>query len=101
MPRVLRDRDTGVIIIDFNGLTGAPATLIARFLMRAMPTDGSNEPQKLARYETLAGRISAAMIGKLSLRATISGKLVSLNRHGSMAITPEPTRRRGRTRPET
>jgi tRNA(Ile)-lysidine synthase len=94
---VSQNHTQAIINIDFKDLSGVPTQILARFLLRAVPQDGTGEPQRLARYETLAARINAALAQNMALRATISGKLINLDRNAQLTITPEPTRRRGRT----
>jgi tRNA(Ile)-lysidine synthase len=72
-----------------------PLAVLERFLNLAIARAAGAPPQRLDRLETLAENISKALINKDSLRATLGGCSVVLNRRKILALRPERPRKRG------
>lgn len=83
--------------LDFTALTREPDEIILRVLMRVLrcvaPAEGH---LRLERVEGTLAALMAARQSGASLRRTLAGCVLSLDRAGRLTIAPEPPRNRGR-----
>jgi tRNA(Ile)-lysidine synthase len=80
-----------------GGLLDEPFEIAARMLALMLREGGEElDPLRLQRLERALERLRAAMSEGRPLRLTLAGRVIDLRRDGSLAIRPEPVRRRGR-----
>lgn len=93
----------GTTRLEFARLTDAGEAValraLARWLEAATGADTSDwKPPRLARLETLFGRLAAARAGRQRLTASLAGLVLSLDGQGGLSYRPE-RRRRGIVNP--
>ncbi|HZH53744.1 MAG TPA: tRNA lysidine(34) synthetase TilS [Microvirga sp.] len=82
---------------DGRRLAREPFEIALRMLAQALARTGPGlDATRLHRLEACAGRLREAAAAGRSLRLTIAGALIGLDRSGRLLIRPEPSRRRGR-----
>ena len=85
----------GVVRVDVARLARAPEEIALRVLIRALEAAGA-ETIRLGRAEAaLAGLLAAHHAGQ-PLRRTLAGRLLALDADGTLSLSAEPPRRRGR-----
>ena len=90
-------RAAGVFSAPAAFLATVPAELGMRLVGREIAgVTGLAEPLRLERLERGFGRMTAAIASGSSLATSLGGALLRLDRSGTLHITPEPPRRRGR-----
>jgi tRNA(Ile)-lysidine synthase len=101
--RSVRVGQGGAVIADGDALLRRPDEIGLRVLLLALtavrPSEDGAAPFRLERLEACWAALVASRSAGQPLRRTLSGCLVALDRSGRLAISPEPTRRRGRPRP--
>jgi tRNA(Ile)-lysidine synthase len=80
---------------DIRQFAAMPEEILLRLLEIEIHDLCSDRPVRLNRLETLTTSIVSALRAGQSLRATLAGTLVSLDRDGNLTIRPEGRRRRG------
>jgi tRNA(Ile)-lysidine synthase len=83
--------------LDGSFLLDEPFEIAVRVLalaVLALPDAG--EHARLERIEAAAERLREAVLVRRSLRLTLAGALLTLDKGGRLRLVPEPTRRRGR-----
>ena len=94
-------REGDGVVLD-PGFASLPAEIAVRLLLRACGEAKAGiaaenaGPARLARAETLASALQAAIAGGQTLVRTLAGCRVAASGHGFVTITPESERRRGR-----
>jgi tRNA(Ile)-lysidine synthase len=83
----------GCVVIASEDLRAMPAEVALRLVGRAIDAVGNEGPVELAKLEALSDAVAAAMTGSVSLRRTLAGAMVSLQRDTIM-IERAPARRR-------
>ena len=79
--------------------TAAPE-IVQRLVGRAILHAGQAGPLPLERLEALTDALRAALEERRPFRRTMGGALLALDGGGTLVVTPEPPRRRGRPRPD-
>jgi tRNA(Ile)-lysidine synthase len=89
--------------LDLKGLAPEPEEIALRVLRRALEKrspecDGRSEPThlRLERLEECFDALMRAQAGGLAIRRTLAGCLLRLDRSGTLTISREGVRRRGR-----
>ncbi len=80
---------------DVRQCAAMPEEILLRLLEMEIHDLCPDRPLRLSRLETLTASIAAALRAGHSLRATLAGTLVSLDRDGNLTLRPEGRRRRG------
>ena len=78
------------------GLVEEPFEVAVRMLATLLEGGETAGPVPLQRLEAAVERLRAAIGEALPLRLTLNGRVIQLDRHGDVRISPEPRRRRGR-----
>ena len=78
----------------------AAPEIVQRLIGRAVRHVGKPEHLPLERLEVLAATLHAALGSQHAFRGTLGGTLLDLDDEGTLTVTPEPQRRRGRPRPD-
>ena len=87
----------GMAVLKGGRLAEEPFEIALRMLGSALAKAGlSLENSRLQRLEACTRRLREAVRRRETLRLTIAGALVHLDRSGRLVIRPEPLRRRGR-----
>lgn len=97
--RHLRRDEAGHAAIDVAALAAEPEEIALRVLLRALgPADdgGPAAHLRLDRVETALAALLAARAAGAPLRRTLAGRLLVLDRDGTLEVRPEPARSRGR-----
>jgi tRNA(Ile)-lysidine synthase len=91
------DFGDGMVVLQGKRLVEEPFEIALRMLGHALAKAGlSLEGSRLQRLEACTARLRESVRRKETLRLTIAGALVHLDRSGRLVIRPEPPRRRGR-----
>ena len=85
---------------DIAGARKAAAEIVRRLVGRAVLHVAGSGHLPLQKLETLADALCAALAARRPMRGTLGGALLSLDAAGTLTVTPEPPRRRGRPRPD-
>lgn len=83
---------------DLAAVRAAEPEILQRVVGRLVAPAGDRRALSLARLERLAEALGSALAGGTSFRGTLGGACVALDGDGILRITPEPPRRRGRSR---
>jgi tRNA(Ile)-lysidine synthase len=87
----------GMAVLNGRRLAEEPFEIARRMLARTLANAGLElENSRLQRLEACTRRLREAVRRRETLRLTIAGALVHLDRSGRLVIRPEPPRRRGR-----
>jgi len=88
--------NSGPILFDLAGLEDLPAEVVLRLLGRAIGAVGNEGPVELGKLEALLEAVCSKRRDAGSLRRTLAGAVVTLDR-GRLAVERAPARRqRGR-----
>ena len=74
--------------------------IVQRILGRAVLDVAGARQLPLEKLEVLADTLRAALDARRAFRGTLAGTLLALDAAGRLVVTPEPSRRRGRPRPD-
>lgn len=85
------------IRLDACALAAEPTEIALRLLARALSRRGDAAPLRLERLESCLTALLAARAAGRSVRRTLGGKVLTLDREGSLTIAPEGRRSRGST----
>ena len=91
--------EPGLWRADLAGMRAAVPEIVQRLVGRAILHAGQGGPLPLERLEALTDALRAALEERRPFRGTLGGALLALD-GGTLAVTPEPPRRRGRPRPD-
>ncbi len=81
----------------FDAVRPAGKAVVARLLRRAIDhVVGGARPLPLARLEALSEAVAAALAARHPHGATLGGARIACSSDGTIEVTPEPPRRRGR-----
>jgi tRNA(Ile)-lysidine synthase len=87
---------TDLVRINWSGISQQPAEIRLRSLISILDSARrSKEPMRLERVETLEEQITTAHRKRQPLRKSLADRIVSLDVHGVLSITPAPPRIRG------
>jgi tRNA(Ile)-lysidine synthase len=85
------------VVLDAAAIAAEPFEIALRLVMKGLTEAGLPEDRRrLQRLESCVARIREAVRRRQSLRMTIAGALVDLDRSGRLRITAETPRQRGR-----
>jgi tRNA(Ile)-lysidine synthase len=83
--------------LDGRALLAAPEEIALRLLkcaiVAAVPRGTAKNPLRLERLEALWHEVRGAIAGERTIRRTLAGALVSVDRGGAVLVTPAPPRR--------
>jgi tRNA(Ile)-lysidine synthase len=89
-------RTEGRATVTIAGLAGEPLELFMRVIAMEIEALKSSRPLRLERLETLASALHEALKNGSAWRGTLAGLAFDLNLEGSLTISPEKPRHRGR-----
>jgi tRNA(Ile)-lysidine synthase len=89
-------RAEGRVSATISGLVGEPLELFIRVIAMEIEALEPSRPLRLERLETLASALREALKNRSAWRATLAGLAFDLNLEGSLTISPEKPRHRGR-----
>ena len=81
--------------LDFALLAAMPDEIVLRVIRRALSETSPAADMRLERLEVLCGDLVAAHRVRKTLVRTLAGCVLSLGKHGHLAFSTEPQRRRG------
>lgn len=85
---------------DLGPIGAATPEIVQRVVGRAVLAVAGPGHLPLERLEALADALRAALGTRRPYRGTLAGTLLALDAAGTLTVTPEPPRRRGRSRPD-
>jgi tRNA(Ile)-lysidine synthase len=88
-------RSENRLTADFRPCAEAPEEILLRLLEMEIRALSPDRPLRLERLETLCAGVGSALRSGQSLKATLAGTVISLDRQGILTIRREPARRRG------
>lgn len=97
--RLVRTGPGPLVSLDLAALAREPDEIALRVLLRAVRLGGAGDariPIRLDRAETAFAALRISCVGGSASRRTLAGRLLALDRSGTLVIAPETARRRGR-----
>ncbi len=86
----------GAVTLGFRALAAEPTEIALRALGRALAVPEGSIQLRLERLETCLSALLEAAAEARPTRRTLAGRMLALDRAGTLTIAPEPRRSRGR-----
>lgn len=95
--RLPATRDEDSFSAPIGALAAEPAEILGRLIEAEIQRVASARPVRLDRLESLTASLQAALQKHAAWRGSLAGLALVLDRKGSLTISPEKPRRRGRS----